>query len=208
MQTEDRIRRFDVVFRTLLIVGTVLFSFNVAFQKERILTALFAWCVFLFSVAVVGWCFGTLYSEIETASKLFAWASLVILILSSYLMFFFQDIPVAHYSIVVTIGYAMSLWLFRYLSPDDRYSRVVLLIMAIPWLFIVLFPFLAEPLLFILMLSGLSRDLLSYIVIVLISLLASSITGMSFIVLEKFKSLSSRQSAEKTSKVKTEEKVT
>ena len=184
MQTEDKIRRFDDVFRTLLIVGTILFSFNTALQRGKIMTATFVWYVILFSMAVIFWCFGTLHSALETEYKIIAWFGLVTLILSSYLMIFFQGVPTPQFVVVVSISYAISLRLFWYLSPDRKRSRTALFLLTWIWLNVVL-TLLAEPLITVLTSTGLSAHLVPFVSYFLMLLLATGVVGMFWIVFRK-----------------------
>lgn len=140
METEDRIRRFDDVFRTLLIVGTILFSFSITFQKEMGAIA-FTTYVIAFGTTIICWCFGKLCSGLETTLKIIAWFFLGVLTLTGYIrmVFFFNVLPVEWSIVIVTIAYCLSNWLFLYL-PHDQYSGFAMWTLTGAWLTILYYP--------------------------------------------------------------------
>ncbi len=73
----ERLSRFDAVFRTLLIIVTVLISGSIVFSKGLMPTDIFA--LGLLATTIITWSVGTLLNrEVEIVSKILAWDFLML----------------------------------------------------------------------------------------------------------------------------------
>ncbi len=75
---EDRLRRFDITFRTLLVIMSIFFSGSLAFYMDVLDPFAFAYSAVFFSGSIVCWAFAMLlggHSEIPL--KIISWLALM-----------------------------------------------------------------------------------------------------------------------------------
>lgn len=75
---DDRLRRFDLVFRTLLVVATISLSAGLSFFKDIISPYAFFYAVVPFILAICVWSFSVLHDgPSESIFKIMAWWTLM-----------------------------------------------------------------------------------------------------------------------------------
>lgn len=145
IRMSDRLRRFDDVFRTLLVIASILISGTLAFFKDLVPSYYFLSMMIVFVLSICSWTIGTLKGTVdEYIFKLFSWWSLMLAFSISLARFAFYSNPsppkfVLTGSVVVTaiLSYPMFAYFKNLTNPQDA-KILKTLILVVMGLFVVL----------------------------------------------------------------------
>lgn len=140
----DSLRRFDEVFRTLLVIGSVLISGQIAFSKGLLPLDIFAYNINAFVLTISAWSIGTLVGrDVEVVFKIVAWYFLMLTLLGTIgrlILYSTYILPNGSLVLISIGGFLLSYPMLNYLgdlvsSRAKRNLRIV--IVAVTIIFII-----------------------------------------------------------------------
>jgi hypothetical protein len=138
-EKSDRLRRFDDVFRTLLVIVSILLSGALAFYKEFLPSDFFFLVIMLtFTVSICTWVIGTFFDGVEEGIfKILAWYSLMAafaITLARLIFYSTLSFPRFVLTAVAVVSFLLSYPMFGYLRnlthPRDLKIMKILLIIV------------------------------------------------------------------------------
>jgi hypothetical protein len=122
-ERSDRLRRFDDVFRTLLVIASIFVSGALAFYKELLSSDILSVLMFLFVLSICGWAVGTLWGGVEEISlKIGAWWCLMVaFVFSLSRLMFYTTLSVPKFVLTTDAVISFLLW-----YPITTYFRDML----------------------------------------------------------------------------------
>lgn len=127
----DLLRRFDVVFRTILVVATITISAALAFYKEILPSYAFLYSIVFFAAAISIWAYSTFRGGTgECVLKIVAWWTLMSAFTLQIARLAFSSfyLPPLVTTVAVSVALMLTWPLFRYfrctmLNAQERYVK-------------------------------------------------------------------------------------
>ena len=93
-EKSDHLRRFDDVFKTLLVIASILLSGALAYYKEALASVFFSSIISSFAISICFWVFGTFFDGVtEGIFKILAWWALMLAFVATLARLIFYSTP-------------------------------------------------------------------------------------------------------------------
>jgi hypothetical protein len=138
-EKSDHLRRFDDVFKTLLVIASILLSGALAFYKELLPSAFFSAIIISFALSICTWVIGTFSDGVdEGIFKIVAWWALMTSFAATLARLIFYSTPLSlprfGTTAIAVVSFLLSYPMFGYFRnlsrPRDLKILKILLIIA------------------------------------------------------------------------------
>ena len=135
---DELLKRFDVVFRTILVVASITISVAMAFYKEILPSYAFFYSIGFFLAAISIWAYSTLSGGTrECALKIFAWWTLMtaFTLLLARLIFSSFFLPLFVSTVCLSVALMLTWPLFTYFRrviPDGQERHMKKILKVVP----------------------------------------------------------------------------